>query len=72
MTDLDASAPRTASDARLEVKVDPIRRWDIYRLDPIGQITLQAGQQKIALKANGQFKSALMDLRELRLTPAKR
>jgi hypothetical protein len=62
----------TARNTRLEGKIASTKRWDIYRLEPIGQIDLEAGEQVITLKANGQFKSALMDLRELRLAPRAR
>jgi hypothetical protein len=59
-----------AGERRLEGKVPSTTRWDTYRIIKIGQIELTAGPQKIAFKPNGQFKTALMDLRELRLTPA--
>lgn len=61
-----------AGASKLEGKVPTTKRWDVYRLDPIGQIKLEAGLQKITFRPNGQFKSALMDLRELRLTPRNR
>jgi hypothetical protein len=54
---------------RLEGKVPSTGRWNVYRVTKVGQIQLDAGVQKIALKPNGEFKTALMDLRELRLTP---
>jgi hypothetical protein len=56
---------------RLEGKVGSTKRWDVYRRAGIGRLQLDAGPQKIAVKANGRFKTALMDLRDLRLTPAK-
>ena len=58
-----------AGDRKLEGKVPTTTRWDTYRITKVGQIDLAAGPQKVALKPNAQFKSALMDLRELRLTP---
>ena len=60
-----------AGDKRLEGKVPSTGRWDVYRIERIGQIELQPGTQKVTFKANGEFKNALMDLRELRLSPAK-
>ena len=60
-----------AGSNRLEGKVPSTGRWDVYRQEKIGQIKLDAGTQTIAFKPNGQFKTALIDLRELRLTPAK-
>lgn len=56
---------------RLEAKTQSSERWDTYRIEKIGQIQLEAGEQKVTLKANGQFSNSLMDMRELRLTPAK-
>jgi hypothetical protein len=56
---------------RLEAKVPSTKRWDTFRRETVGQIRLEAGAQTMALKPNGQFKTALMDLRDLRLIPAK-
>jgi hypothetical protein len=58
-----------AGSQRLEGKVKSTGRWDVYRREKIGEIRLDAGAQKIAVKPDGQFKTALMDLRELRVTP---
>jgi serine/threonine-protein kinase len=58
-----------AGSHRLEGKVRSTGRWDVYRREKIGEIRLDAGVQKIAVKPNGQFTTALMDLREVRLTP---
>ena len=58
-----------AGQRRLEGKVASSKRWDVYRREKIGEIQLEAGVQKITLKPAGSFKTALMDLRELRLTP---
>ncbi len=52
---------------RLESSVESSGAWDVYRIKKIGQIELEQGAQAITLKPNGSFKSALMDLRELRL-----
>ena len=58
-----------AGERRLEGKVGSTKRWDVFRREQVGQLRLDAGVQKVSLKPNGQFKTALMDLRELRLTP---
>ncbi len=58
-----------AGPHRLEGKVPSTGRWDMYRRQRIGEIQLDAGAQRIAFKPNGKFETALMDLRELRLTP---
>lgn len=55
------------SNHRLESSVESSGAWDVYRIKKIGQIELDQGVQTITLKPNGSFKSALMDLRELRL-----
>jgi hypothetical protein len=56
---------------KLEAKVDSTGRWDVYRIKKLGQIELDAGTQTLTLRGAGPFQHALMDLRELRLTPAK-
>jgi hypothetical protein len=58
-----------AGTERLAGKVPSTKRWDVYRRQKIGAIRLEAGVQKLAFKPGGRFETALMDLRELRLTP---
>jgi len=58
-----------AGDNRLDGKVESTGRWNTFRRKQIGQIELKAGVQEIVFKANGEFPSALMDLKELRLSP---
>jgi hypothetical protein len=60
-----------AGEKRLEGKIPSTKRWDVYRIQKMGQIELSPGAQKIAFKPNGKFPTALMDLRELRLSPHK-
>jgi hypothetical protein len=60
-----------AGDSKIEGKVPTTGRWDVYKIKHIGKIELAAGQQKVVFRADGDFKTALMDLRELRLTPAR-
>ena len=73
VNDQNAGAPFVveAGPHRLEGKVESTKRWDIYRIKQIGTIQLDAGPQKIAIGAGEGFKHSVMDLRELRLTPAK-
>jgi hypothetical protein len=59
-----------AGPHRMTGKAESTKRWDTFRIETIGQIQLDAGTQKVTLKPEGKFKGALMDLRELRLTPA--
>lgn len=56
---------------RLEGKVESTAGWDAYRREKIGQIQLQAGPQTLVFRPGGQFKTALLDLRELRLVPVR-
>jgi hypothetical protein len=58
-----------AGKRRMEGKVQSSGKWNIFRREVIGQIELDAGAQEISLKGNGDFKTALMDMRELRLIP---
>lgn len=60
-----------AGNERLEGKVESTVKWNTFRRAKIGQIKLEPGVQTIEFRPNGEFKSALMDLKELRLTPAK-
>jgi hypothetical protein len=58
---------------KLEGKVESTKRWDVYRIKQVGTITIDSpGVQKIRIKAGEGFKNALMDLRDLRLTPVKK
>ena len=57
-------------DAQLTGTVDKSGSWETYRKVKIGQMELKAGAQLAVFRANGAFKTALMDLREIRLTPA--
>ena len=60
-----------AGDKKIAGKVPSTGAWNVYRIKNIGRLELAAGPQKITFKAGGDYKTALMDLRELRLTPAK-
>jgi len=45
--------------------------WRSFHRKSIGTITLTPGSHKIVLKPDGKFKRALMDLRDIRLTPKR-
>jgi hypothetical protein len=60
-----------SGENKLEGKIESTKRWDVYRIAKVGQIKLDEGTQWVKFKPNGNFKGALMDLREVRLTPAK-
>ena len=47
----------------------PSGGWESFKAANIGRIRLETGRQELALKPSGKLGEALMDLRELRLTP---
>jgi len=52
--------------------VAPSGSWETYKTVAIGNIQLDAGNQKIVFKANKQFdKGAILDLRQVTLRPVK-
>jgi putative membrane-bound dehydrogenase-like protein len=59
-----------AGDSRLAAKIPATGSWDVYRQSKFGSITLQTGRQNVELRAEGPFKGALLDLREIRLMPS--
>lgn len=56
---------------RLTCKVAGTGTWDEYRAQKIGDIDLPAGEHELVIRAAGEIRQALIDLREVRLTPAK-
>jgi putative membrane-bound dehydrogenase-like protein len=60
-----------AGDARLSGKVESTGSWDAYRQARVGTVEIKAGVQKVALRSAGRINGALLDLRTLRLVPAK-
>jgi hypothetical protein len=51
-------------------KVAKSGSWETYKIEKIGKIKLQEGQQKILFKSKTNFDTgALLDLRELKLIP---
>ncbi|MET6998473.1 hypothetical protein [Chitinophaga defluvii] len=60
----------TAGGASLKGVVGKSGSWETYVLKPIGRIELKAGRQEIVFRPDADFsKGALLDLRELQLTP---
>ena len=70
VNDQNAGHPFTiqAGQEKLAAIAQSTARFDTYQRATIGQIHLEAGPQAITLKAGDDFKNALMDLREVRLT----
>ena len=57
-------------DQSVTGKVAKSGGWETYVQAKIGRVQLAAGSQPAVFKAGGQFKTALLDLREVRLVPA--
>lgn len=45
--------------------------WDTYRQATVGELSLEAGRQRITLRSAGRIKGSLFDLKSVRLVPAK-
>jgi putative membrane-bound dehydrogenase-like protein len=54
---------------KLTDKVAGTGNWDTYRRINIGDVTLGAGRQSAVFRSVGKIQGALIDLREIRLTP---
>lgn len=57
---------------RLNGKVAGTGNWEAYRSERLGQMTLAAGRYELIVRGDGKPKGALMDLRSVRLRPAKK
>lgn len=55
--------------APLQVTVPDTGGWDRYQRLALGAIDLPAGHTRLTLRPAGELRGALMDLREVRLTP---
>jgi putative membrane-bound dehydrogenase-like protein len=60
-----------AGDAKLTGKVAGTRTWDEYKQMQVGTLALEAGDRQLTMRSDGQIKGALIDLRAIRLVPAK-
>ena len=52
-------------------KTEATKDWDTYETKKIGQLKLGAGVQTAVFLPSGRFKTALVDLRSIKLVPAK-
>lgn len=50
-------------------RVEGTGSWDQYRSKTVGALSLPAGEVELIMRADGPVKSALIDLRGIRLTP---
>ena len=56
-------------DRNLTGTVEKTGGWDTFRKAKIGRMQLNAGSQRAVFKPNGEFKTALLDLRQIDLVP---
>lgn len=52
-------------------RVEGTGTWDVYRSKGVGVIELPAGATELTIRSAGPIKSALIDLRGIRITPVK-
>lgn len=50
-------------------RVEATGSWDNYRSKPLGEVELPQGQVELHFRSAGPVRNALLDLREIRLTP---
>jgi putative membrane-bound dehydrogenase-like protein len=55
----------------LRARVAPTEGWESFRYSKVGEIRLPAGQTRLTLQAAGQIRGSLLDLKEIKLVPAK-
>jgi putative heme-binding domain-containing protein len=61
----------TIGEQRLTGKVAGTGTWENYRQVKVGEVELVAGQQRVVMRSAGPIRSALIDLRVVRLARAK-
>lgn len=59
-------------DQRIEFKVPGTGDWENYRKVALGTLNLEAGEHRLIARSAGPIRNALIDLREIRLTPKPR
>jgi hypothetical protein len=59
-------------EQRLEHQVKGTGAWENYRQTQIGTLKLDAGNQVLTARSAGTIRSALIDLRGLRLVPIEK
>ena len=65
----DARFEIALADQKLEDTVVSTRVWENYQTAKLGSVELPAGKHRVTMRSIGKPKSALLDLKELRLTP---
>ncbi len=64
----------SAGTSKLTGKINPIGAWDHYTTQSLGSLALTPtanGQQSLTLKPTSMAQTPVMNLKELKLTPAK-
>ena len=62
----------TVAGQTLGGAVEGTGSWDIYRTKEIGVVKLPAGSAELVIRSDGPIKTALNDLRGVRLMPVKK
>lgn len=60
-----------AETGSLTATVSTTGNWDTYRQAAVGEISLEAGRQRITMRSAGKIKGSLLDLKSIRLVPMK-
>jgi len=61
----------SAGQQTAQAKIASTKTWDEYVWKEAGEVTLTQGPAEIVARSAGEIRGALMDLREIRLTPVK-
>jgi putative heme-binding domain-containing protein len=61
----------TARDERLTGRVQGTGTWDDYAFVQIGELPLPEGKTRLVMRSRGAVKGAMIDLRSIKLVPAK-
>jgi putative membrane-bound dehydrogenase-like protein len=60
-----------AGDAKVSGKIAGTGTWENYKGTKVGSLLLAEGEQQVVMRPAGKVRSALIDLRMIRLTPEK-
>jgi alpha-L-fucosidase len=66
-----ASYDVTASESKVSGTIESTGTWSTFKTKPIGQLDLPAGKQTLIVKPTAMPHGAVMNLKEVKLTPAK-
>jgi putative membrane-bound dehydrogenase-like protein len=61
----------TLGERRVSGKVAGTGAWESYRQIQVGEVELPPGQLRVVMRSEGKIRSALIDLRTVRLIPVK-